>query len=1089
MKKILSLFLTVLMVLSIASVGFAKSPIGVSAEGWNGWTGNATTETNPITESGMVVKVNGTATLDPAMRFEGVMALTAEVYAPNGGSISLKNSKGQSAATLTLANGVINGSETAYSTEAWTTYKLFVMTGTKSYQVYTTAGGVDTFVCNGTVDDIIAPTKIEFTGIEMYVGKVTLDEMEKARPYPDYELTTVYEMNMSDFSEGLVKGKYNGVNWLNNRTTETTYVDTKKTEDTSDDITYQSRTSFVKGNYYGADAIRAKNTGADVEGVTYTTETNELTMYKTVSGNVVYDLKLYIPTTVDDGVANKAELMLNTRDTSGIMLVKLSAENGLFAGPVFNYDRHIDLPKDKWFDLKLEILREMQGMNIYIDGVKMNEWVVELDNTDGIGDLTRFPFVLTNAKEYAGEIYFRDLKLSTVSSTGGVVTRTLLEEGFDTASTAAAGGTEQFVYTDGYTTTETAADQNMKLDSGVTAYDRSGVGKLKKYEKANYSGTTYTNIIVSEDADSTLKGVEALKPYEDTTIPEAANDGVNSLPDARYYNQTPIDLTGADEVTVTFDFYSPGISRRVTNSNSTTVMDDRLTVYLTDEAVKDAVLSSANSHPYIEVSNRVTLSDMSVATTSTGASVNIREKTSYSAFKAWKSFELTLRPGVELASSSVVYKPFKIAGSEISGNTKTKVPTRDGLTRDVFESLKYLSLGVNGQTGGLFYLDNLKVVSTTKLGEDYVKGYYVATELRSFESDLTRDEIKELEYAEVRFTDGKLVDGLPSEIYKTIDRIIIKENREVADDAKVIIGVYKGDALETAKALDYEEDGIYDVSSENISVDADSRVRVFYWSMGGLNPIDTFDAIDKNTERVNLWVLGSSSAAHDGDEITGKEGWGDFLSEYLNTNKICIRNVAVSGSAVKSLVDASGQPGSLYDELFGANGKIQKGDYVLLSHGANDAKIENEGKYATPYGTGEGTWQWYVQKKLIDVIENIGATPILVTNSIRCVYKDTAAEGEDPNYVFYDEPNRIEYSRAMDVLAEVNDIGLVDLHGMQADHLGSISYEEALTEFCNTTAGKTDTSHTNIKGAKLKAGFICKGLKLLGIEGLSEYMK
>ena len=109
MKKIISLYLTILMVLSIASVGFAKSPNGVSAEGWNGWSGNATTEINPITESGTVVKVNGTAVVDPAMRFEGVMELTAEVYAPQGGSISLKNSKGQSAATLTLTDGVING--------------------------------------------------------------------------------------------------------------------------------------------------------------------------------------------------------------------------------------------------------------------------------------------------------------------------------------------------------------------------------------------------------------------------------------------------------------------------------------------------------------------------------------------------------------------------------------------------------------------------------------------------------------------------------------------------------------------------------------------------------------------------------------------------------------------------------------------------------------------------------------------------------------------------------------------------------------------------------------------------------------------
>ncbi len=262
--------------------------------------------------------------------------------------------------------------------------------------------------------------------------------------------------------------------------------------------------------------------------------------------------------------------------------------------------------------------------------------------------------------------------------------------------------------------------------------------------------------------------------------------------------------------------------------------------------------------------------------------------------------------------------------------------------------------------------------------------------------------------------------------------------------------------------------------------------------MGALNPIDTFDAIDKNTARPNLWVLGDSTAAHYSlNETTKREGWGDYLNEFLNSNEINVKNKAKSGEAVKRLVDSSGTSGSLYDELLGENGEVKSGDYVLISFGINDSKSGSDGvgRYATPYGKTEGTWQWYVGEKLIKVIRDKGATPILVTeNPVHdfATFKDAAG-----NTVEVAQQGRErEYVMAMDAIAAEEQVSLVDLNGMYLDYLESIGSEAAKGDFAFSDDGVTlDGIHPNAQGARKRAAFICKGLKLLDIEGLSEYMK
>lgn len=153
MKKLLSLFLALMMVFSLVNVGFASSAATI-----NGWSGNYSVEAYSGRDAAVKIS-NSAAVLDPAMSFSGVVMLTADVYASSGGTISLEDGSGNQAGVITLADGKINGTQTSYSVDGWNTLKIFAMTGIKKYQVYLG----DTFVCEADTTKNVIPSLAEFS--------------------------------------------------------------------------------------------------------------------------------------------------------------------------------------------------------------------------------------------------------------------------------------------------------------------------------------------------------------------------------------------------------------------------------------------------------------------------------------------------------------------------------------------------------------------------------------------------------------------------------------------------------------------------------------------------------------------------------------------------------------------------------------------------------------------------------------------------------------------------------------------------------------------------------------------------------------
>lgn len=86
-----------------------------------------------------------------------------------------------------------------------------------------------------------------------------------------------------------------------------------------------------------------------------------------------------------------------------------------------------------------------------------------------------------------------------------------------------------------------------------------------------------------------------------------------------------------------------------------------------------------------------------------------------------------------------------------------------------------------------------------------------------------------------------------------------------------------------------------------------------------------------------LWVLGDSTVCNYTDEnvesINWRNGWGMALNQYIDTSKINIKNIALSGRSSRDF-----RTKDEYKQFTDATNGIKEGDYVLIQFGHNDEK-------------------------------------------------------------------------------------------------------------------------------------------------------
>ena len=239
--------------------------------------------------------------------------------------------------------------------------------------------------------------------------------------------------------------------------------------------------------------------------------------------------------------------------------------------------------------------------------------------------------------------------------------------------------------------------------------------------------------------------------------------------------------------------------------------------------------------------------------------------------------------------------------------------------------------------------------------------------------------------------------------------------------------------------------------------------------------------VNRHKGRPVVWITGDSTVKNKDNDKNDMWGWGALAAEVFDTTRCTPYNAAMAGRSTRSYI-REGRWEKVYNAL-------QPGDFVLIEFGHNDIcpiddqkergviaatgdtshvyRMAKDGRYEVVYSFG-----WYL-KKMIDDTREKGATPILVSLTVRNEWPGGHVERRDDSYGrWYRE-----------VVADTG-CEFVDAHNLIADWLDKHykSKESAAEYFCH------DHTHTSYKGAKNNARMIARGIRAAKSE-LAKYLK
>ena len=219
-----------------------------------------------------------------------------------------------------------------------------------------------------------------------------------------------------------------------------------------------------------------------------------------------------------------------------------------------------------------------------------------------------------------------------------------------------------------------------------------------------------------------------------------------------------------------------------------------------------------------------------------------------------------------------------------------------------------------------------------------------------------------------------------------------------------------------------------------------------------------------------VFVVGDSTARN-GANL----GWGDHFANYFDTTKVNVANRARAGRSSRTFINEGA-----WDKVMA---ELKPGDYVLLQWGQNDGgdlagtkprgslKGIGEETKDVPQTTGPlagttetiHTFGWYNRKYIAD-IESKGATPMILSTTIRNIWKPDANGTLRVERDFgYDGPAK--------QIADAAHIQFIDMGTVEADRLEATGKDVVKPLF------PIDIVHTSPEGAELNAQSVVIALK------------
>lgn len=182
-------------------------------------------------------------------------------------------------------------------------------------------------------------------------------------------------------------------------------------------------------------------------------------------------------------------------------------------------------------------------------------------------------------------------------------------------------------------------------------------------------------------------------------------------------------------------------------------------------------------------------------------------------------------------------------------------------------------------------------------------------------------------------------------------------------------------------------------------------------------------------------------------ENSVRRGWGMFMQDYFNSNRLQVINLALSGRSTKTFIK----------EGHWAEALKQKPDYVLIQFGHNDSHAPEK-----PEATDANTTYREFLRQYIDEARAAGAKAVLITPMCR---RNFNADGQVVNAL-------LPYADAMKAVAKEKHVPLVDLNTASLELCNRIGPKEADT----LANSPEDHTHFNAKGAKEMARLVMQEL-------------
>jgi rhamnogalacturonan acetylesterase len=245
----------------------------------------------------------------------------------------------------------------------------------------------------------------------------------------------------------------------------------------------------------------------------------------------------------------------------------------------------------------------------------------------------------------------------------------------------------------------------------------------------------------------------------------------------------------------------------------------------------------------------------------------------------------------------------------------------------------------------------------------------------------------------------------------------------------------------------------------------------------------TSAAIDKPKHKPTVFIIGDSTVKNgSGKGEGGLWGWGDFLYQHVDTNKVSIRNYAIGGRSSRTFITEG-----RWDKVLAM---LKKGDYVIMQFGHNDGGPVNDNSRArgTLKGTGEETeeidnmltgkheiihtYGWYMRKYIADTKDK-GAIPIVCSQIPRNMWEKDKVIRNSADYAGWAKESAV-----------AGKAFLIDLNEIIAAKYEVIGEEKVKTELF-----LTDHTHTTEAGAIINASAVAEGIKSLKGCRLSKYLK